>query len=97
MLLKGAITCENGCCVGGDVCPAWHHREERAGLLEKARVRPLQKALAMPMAGPAMWKKISFLSGVNLGKQPTSQFLCYLGCKEVVTHDLLPKVTVRIT
>ena len=68
VLLKGAFTCENGCCVGGDVCPAWHHREEGAGLLEKAHVRPLQKALAMPMAGPAMWKKISFLSGVNLGK-----------------------------
>ena len=55
-----------------------------------------EKALAMPMAAPATWKKISFLSGVNLDKLPTSQFLCSLGCKEVVTHDLLPKVTARI-
>lgn len=28
MLLKGSLTCENGCCMGGDVCPAWHHREK---------------------------------------------------------------------
>lgn len=72
-------------------------RKEGAGLPEKAHIGPMQKALAMPMAGPAMWKKISFLSGVNLGKLPSSQFLCSFGYKEVVTHDLLPKVTARIT
>lgn len=87
MLLKGAFTCENGCYVGGDVCPAWHRRE-RGGSWSPGESphRTYEKAFAMPMAGPAMWKKLSFLSGVNLDKLPTSQFLCSLGCKQVVTQ-----------
>lgn len=98
VLLKGVFTCENGSCVGGDVWPACRHRK-RGGSWPPGESlhRTYEKALAMPMAGPAMWKKISFLSGVNLDKLPTSQFLCSLGCKEVVTNDLLPKVTARIT
>lgn len=72
--------------------PTWHHREKGgAGLPGESPIGPMQKALAMPMAGPAMWKRISFLSGVNLGSYLPPSSSVPLDIKEgVVTHDLLP-------